>query len=152
MATKDYTTSIDVDQTPAEVFSAIINPRAWWSEEIEGGTEKLNDEFDYHYKDVHRSKMKLTEVVPDKKVVWEVLDNYFDFTEDKHEWKGDTIIFDITEKDNKTHLQFTQVGLVPESECYAACQEGWGNYIKSSLCSLITTGKGHPNPKEEAEV
>ena len=42
-----------VDQTPEEVFNAINNPRGWWSEEIEGSTDKLNDEFNYHYKDVH---------------------------------------------------------------------------------------------------
>ena len=65
-----------VDQTPEEVFNAINNVRGWWSEEIEGGTDKLNDEFNYHYKDVHISKMKLIEVIPDKKVVWLVMDNY----------------------------------------------------------------------------
>ena len=73
MTTTDFTTTIVVDQTPEEVFNAINNPRGWWSEEIEGGTAKLNDEFDYHYKDVHISKMKLIEVIPNKKVVWLVM-------------------------------------------------------------------------------
>ena len=49
-------------------------------EEIEGGTEKLNDEFNYHYKDVHKCKMKITEFIPGKKVVWHVLDNHFSFS------------------------------------------------------------------------
>ena len=114
MATTNFTTSFVVDQTPEQVFNAVTNVRGWWSEEIEGGTAKLNDEFDYHYKDVHKSKMKLIEVVPNKKVVWLVLDNYFKFTKDKTEWKNNKIVFDITEKDNQTQLQFTQVGLVPE--------------------------------------
>ncbi|OQP44517.1 ATPase [Niastella yeongjuensis] len=148
MHSKNYTTSIEVDQTPAEVFRAITNPRAWWSEGIEGKTEKLNDEFVYNYRDVHRAHMKLTEVVPDKKVVWQVLDNYFNFTQDEHEWKGDTIIFEITSTGNKTLLQFTQIGLTPENECYEVCEKGWGNYIDGSLYKLITTGKGMPNPKE----
>ena len=34
--------------------------------------------------------------------VWYVLDNYFKFTKDKAEWKDNKIVFDITEKDNKT--------------------------------------------------
>ena len=80
MATSDFTTTLLVEQTPTEAFNAINNVRGWWSEEIEGSTDKLNDEFTYHYQDVHRCKMKLTEVIPDKKVVWLVLDNYFNFT------------------------------------------------------------------------
>jgi uncharacterized protein YndB with AHSA1/START domain len=148
MATADFTTTFVVDQTPAEVFKAITNVRGWWSEEIEGGTAKLNDEFNYHYKDVHRSKMKLTEVIPNKKIVWLVLDNYFEFTKDKSEWKDNKIIFEITEKDNQTQLRFTQFGLVPGYECFDICSKAWGNYINNSLRSLITTGKGQPNPKE----
>jgi uncharacterized protein YndB with AHSA1/START domain len=148
MASKDYSTSIEVEQTPAEVFKAVTNPRAWWSLEIEGNTEELNEVFNYHYQDAHRAKMKLIEVVPDKKVVWQVLDNYFNFTQDEHEWKGNTIVFEITSKGNKTQLQFTQVGLTPADECYDICEKAWGNYIESSLYKLITTGKGEPNPKE----
>ncbi len=69
MTTSDFTNSILVDQTPTEVFNAINNVRGWWSEEIEGGTGKLNDEFNYHYQDVHRCKMKIVEFIPNKKVV-----------------------------------------------------------------------------------
>jgi hypothetical protein len=148
MNNSDFNTSITVDATPDDVFNAINNVRGWWSEEIEGNTEKLNDEFSYHYKDVHRCKMKLIEVIPGKKVVWLVLDNYFKFTEDKSEWKGNKIIFDITEKDNKTVLQFTQSGLVPAYECYEICRDAWSNYINNSLRRLITTGEGKPSPKE----
>jgi hypothetical protein len=148
MAASDFKTTIVVDQTPEEVFNAINNVRGWWSEEVEGATEKLNDEFTYHYKDVHLCKMKLIEVVPDKKVVWLVLDNYFNFIEDKTEWKNTKIIFEIIQKNNKTELHFTHQGLVPEYECFEICREGWTNYINSSLRNLITKGKGQPNQKE----
>lgn len=146
--TSDFTTTLLIDQTPKEVFNAINNVRGWWSEEIEGITDKLHAEFNYHYQDVHRAKMKLTEFVPDKKVVWLVEDNYFNFTKDKNEWKGTKIIFDISVKDGKTHLRFTHAGLVPEYECYEICQDAWTNYIHTSLHNLIVTGKGEPNPKE----
>src|ERR1044072_7900010 len=110
MTSNNFTTTIVVDQTPQEVFDAINNVRGWWSEEIEGDTAKLNAEFNYHYQDVHRSKMKIIESVPGKKVVWQVLDNFFQFTKDKREWTGDTIVFEISTINNKTQLQFTQVG------------------------------------------
>lgn len=148
MENQSYTTTILVDQTPKEVFKAITNVRGWWSEEIEGSTDKLNDEFNYHYKDVHVCKMKLTEVVPDKKVVWLVMENYFNFTKEASEWKGNTITFEISTQNNKTQLRFTHQGLVPAYECYSACYDGWTNYITNSLRNLITTGKGQPNPKE----
>jgi Activator of Hsp90 ATPase homolog 1-like protein len=148
MQNQNFTTTLVVDQTPEEVFNAINNPRGWWSEEIEGSTDKLNAEFNYHYKDVHISKMKITELIPGKKVAWLVMENHFNFTKDKSEWTGNKIIFEITEKDNKTQLQFAQVGLVPSYECYDICQNAWSNYINNSLRSLITTGKGQPNPKE----
>jgi uncharacterized protein YndB with AHSA1/START domain len=151
MTTTDFTTTIVVDQTPAEVFNAITNPRGWWSEEIEGGTEKLNDVFNYHYKDVHKCTIKLIEVIPNKKVVWHVLDNYFSFTKDKSEWVDTKIIFEISEKDNKTELHFTHLGLVPQYECYIICNDSWENYIKLSLRNLIVTGKGQPNPKDDED-
>jgi hypothetical protein len=77
MSTTDFTTTLLVDQTPNEVYNAITDPRKWWSEEIEGGTDKLYDEFDYHFEDIHRCRMKLIELVPGRKVVWLVMDNYF---------------------------------------------------------------------------
>ena len=145
MAAKDFTTTILVDNTPEEVFNAINNVRGWWSEEIEGSTDKLNSEFDYHYEDVHRCKIKIVELVPNKKVVWSVLDNYFKFTKDKSEWKGTKIIFDIVEKENKTEMRFTHQGLVPAYECYEICRDAWTGYIQKSLRNLITAGKGQPN-------
>lgn len=148
MNNKDFTVTFSVDKSPREVFNAINNVRGWWSEEVKGGTEKLNDEFHYHYQDVHSCTMKLTEVVPDKKVVWLVKDNYFKFTNDKNEWIGNKIIFDIAEKDGKTQVHFTQVGLVPEYECYQICNDAWTGYLTGSLHDLITKGKGQPNPKE----
>jgi hypothetical protein len=118
MNNQNFTTSFEVDQTPGQVFDAITRVNEWWSEEVDGGMSTLNDVFDYHYQDVHIANMKLIEVVPDQKIVWLVLENQFKFTEDKTEWTGNKIIFKITQKGAKTHLQFTQDGLVPAYECY----------------------------------
>ncbi len=148
MDSKNFTTTFSVAQTPAEVFNSINNVRGWWSEKIEGRTSQLNDEFTYHYKDVHSCKMKLIEVVQFKKVVWLVLDNYFSFTSDKSEWIGNKIIFEIAAKGNKTQIRFTQEGLVPEYECFDVCEKAWMDYLQNSLKNLIISGKGAPNPKE----
>lgn len=149
MNNQNYTTTFTVDQTPEEVFTAINNPRGWWSEEIEGSTDKLGGEWKYHYEDVHRCTMKITEFIPNEKVVWDVLDNYFNFTKDKTEWIGNKIIFEITPKGKKTEVRFTQIGLIPEYECFDICSNAWGSYINGSLRSLIAKGTGQPNKKNK---
>ncbi|CAN7668115.1 SRPBCC family protein [Mesorhizobium sp. LjNodule214] len=145
MTNRNFTTAFTVDQTPEAAFAAINNVRGWWSEEIQGRTDKSGEDFDYHYSDLHRCKIKVTELVPGKKVAWRVLDNYFSFTEDKTEWTGTEMIFDISGKDGKTEVRFTHQGLVPDYECYDACSDGWRTYINGSLRSLIASGKGQPN-------
>jgi hypothetical protein len=149
MSDHNYTTSFTVDQSPEEVFAAINNVRGWWSQAIEGSTDKLGAEFKYHYQDVHRCTFKITEFVPSKKVFWHVLDNYFNFVKDKSEWKGTDVVFEIAKNGDKTEVHFTHVGLVPAYECYGICSDAWGSYITGSLRDLIATGKGHPNPIEE---
>jgi Activator of Hsp90 ATPase homolog 1-like protein len=143
MSGQNYTTTFMVDQTPDEAFTAIKNVRGWWTGKpgIEGSTDKLGDEFTYRYEDVHYSKQKVTELTPGKRVVWLVVDARLNFVKDKTEWKGTEITFEISKKDKKTEVRFTHVGLLPEVECFDACSNAWGSYIKGSLRNLITTGK-----------
>jgi uncharacterized protein YndB with AHSA1/START domain len=152
MSEKDFTTSFTVDQSPAEVFQAVNNVRGWWSGEIDGDTDKLGTEFEYRYRNVHRTMQKITEFVPGKKVVWHVTDSQINFVKDKTEWNGTDIVFEIGKKDGKTELRFTHIGLVPAIECYGGCSGAWGFYINESLRNLITTGKGEPNPKEKIDA
>ena len=137
-----FSTIILVNQTPKEVFNAINNVSAWWQGEVKGSTAKLNDEFTYLMKEFHFSKQKLVEVIPDKKVVWLVTESKLNFIKKKSEWTSTKIIFEISEINNKTHLCFTHLGLIPEIECYGGCSGAWGQLIQKSLFSLITKGKG----------
>jgi hypothetical protein len=70
----NFSTSFTVKKDPATVFAAINNPRAWWSESIIGTTDEQSAIFDYHFQDLHRSKIQITELIPNQKVVWHVLD------------------------------------------------------------------------------
>ena len=148
MKNKDYTIAISVDRTPKEAFDAINNVRGWWEGEIDGSTDKVGDVFTYHYQDFHRSKQKVTELIPGKKVAWLVVEGGPKFTKDRTEWKGTRIVFEISKKGNETEVRFTHQGLIPRLECFDSCTDAWGSIIRDSLRSLITTGKGKPDQKE----
>lgn len=148
MENKSFTTTILVDQTPKEAFDAINDVFKWWTENIEGSAQKLNDEFAVQFGDVHYSKQKLIEVIPAKKIVWLVTDSRLSFVKLKSEWTNTKISFEISRQDGKTQIRFTHLGLVPDIECYDACSGAWSDYIKNSLRRLIDTGKGKPTLKE----
>jgi hypothetical protein len=138
---RGFTTTISVDQNPEETFAAINNVRGWWSGEIEGNTNKLGAEFTYRYEDVHRSQQKITEFVPGKRVVWQVLDSQLSFVKDQSEWTGTEIVFEISEKNGKTEVRFTHAGLVPEYECFDDCSIAWDTLVNGNLRKLIATGE-----------
>jgi Activator of Hsp90 ATPase homolog 1-like protein len=148
MSSQNFTTAFLVDQTPDQAFAAITDVRGWWSGEIEGRTDAPGEEFTYRYQDVHYTKQRISELVPGRKVVWQIVDAYLNFTDDPHEWTGTEVVFEVAPKGDQTEVRFSHIGLTPESECYDQCSSAWSFYIVGSLRRLITTGEGEPNVQE----
>lgn len=140
--TKNFSTSFSVKKSPHEVFKAVTNVRGWWSQNIQGDTEKQGDEFIFEVPGIHFSRQKLVEVIPDHRVVWLVTEADMPFLKDRSEWVNTKVIFDIANDNGKTKLTFTHEGLVPQLECYNACMPAWTQYIEHSLYRLVTTGEG----------
>ena len=149
MKKQDYTATILVRATANEAFKCINHVAAWWTENIEGSSEKLNDVFTIHFGEAFVT-MKIVESVSDKKVVWDVSDCYLHWLADKKEWKDTKIVFEISAEGDSTRIQFTHVGLTPQVECYDSCVKGWDQYIKDSLAKLINEGMGLPQRKQVA--
>lgn len=145
---QNFTTEFTVEQTPERAFAAIVDVRGWWSGEIDGATDQLGAEFTYRYQNIHRSRQRITELAPGRRVVWEVTDAHLDFTDDPSEWVGSKIVFDIASEGDNTVVRFSHVGLTPEIECYEKCSSAWAFYINTSLMRLITVDEGAPNPVE----
>ena len=142
MNTSDFTVTILVDQSPKEVIEAVSAPQNWWSGEVTGSALRLNDEFSYRYKDLHYSRQRVVELIPEQKVVWMVTESALFYVADRNEWTGTKISFEVTPQGNKTELRFSHLGLIPAVECFDSCSTTWSQLIKLSLYPFITTGKG----------
>ena len=143
MENQDFNCGISANITTNEAFRGICKVTEWWSKNVDGKTEKLNDVFTYHSRDTWVT-FKIIECIADKKIVWHVTDCYMHSFEDKTEWKNTNVVFEILRNGNSTQINFSHIGLVPEIKCYEGCVKGWDQYFKDSLLKLLTTGKGQP--------
>ena len=133
----DFTTTFTVPQSPAAVFDAINDVRAWWGGHIEGDTDKLGDVFVYEHLPEHRSVQRITESTPGERIVWHIDEAHLRFVEDGDEWTDTEVVFDLEPADGGTRLTFTHRGLVPDFECYDACSSAWSMYINGALRQFI---------------
>lgn len=124
MIPSDFTTTLLVDQSPEEVFNTINDVDRWWTENLDGDSHALNDEFTVHFPGIHVSTQNVVALIPGQKIVWEVTESCLSTFDKPQEWTGTTIHFDISPKGDKTELLFTHIGLVPEVECYTSCTQG----------------------------
>jgi len=142
MKEQSYTATIEVANSPQDLFNHITQVSKWWSKDFEGSSTNLNDEFVICHPGRHYSRQKLVELIPGKKIVWLVTESTLDWLEsDQHEWTNTKMVFEITTKGDQTILHFTHDGLAPEKECYAMCEQGWNMVIKDRLFTFITSGK-----------
>lgn len=144
MENNDYSIYIDVNTEAAKAYDCILAVTKWWTDNLKGHTEQLNDEFTVEFWDLHRSTQKVVELIPHKKVVWLITDSRLSFIKDTQEWTGTKVVFDIEEQENGCRIWFSHIGLKPNMECYADCSRAWGQYIQESLFRLMSTGQGNP--------
>jgi uncharacterized protein YndB with AHSA1/START domain len=145
MSGPSFSTTFTVDRTPDEVFDAVTDVRGWWMTTIDGDDRAVGDEFSFRVPGVHACTMRVTELVPGEKVVWQVVANHMSFIEDQSEWLGTEIRFELSPTDGGTELRFTHDGLVPTYECFDICRNAWSFYVGDSLRRLAATGEGEPS-------
>ena len=133
---RDFHKSFSTDSSPEKAFGAIKLVAQWWTPNLEGNSENAGDEFSVRFGDVHYSRHKLTEVIANKKIVWLTTDSHLNFTKNSKEWTGTQVVFDISEANGKTKVDFTHAGLNPEIECFDACSNAWPEYV-DKLKTLI---------------
>ena len=141
MKNQDYQKSFSSGVTAKEAFEYVTKVADWWTSSFKGSAINLNDEFNVTFGKT-TVDFKVIKSVPYKKLVWQVTDCYLDWLKNKTDWKGTSIVWNITEKNNIATIEMTHKGLVPGIECYKDCESGWNQFVGESLPSLITNGKG----------
>ncbi|GAA4161607.1 hypothetical protein GCM10022217_27590 [Chryseobacterium ginsenosidimutans] len=136
MSTQNFSYTFTTSKSHEEVFNILIDPKKWWigfhSETITGNSEKLNDEFTFSAGNgAHNSVQKLVELIPNKKISWEVVDSNLTFLKIPNEWTGTKINFDISTEENQTKVTSTHNGLTPQFECYEGCSNAWSQYLEN---------------------
>ena len=106
-------------------------------------SESLNDKFTVDFGETFVD-FQISKLVPNKKVGWLVTDCNLHWIENKKEWKGTEVVFEISSAKDKTKIDFTHIGLIPGAECYEECEAGWTEHITDSLVKFINEGKGMP--------
>ncbi len=141
MTPKNFNYSFVTAKSMEEVFNRLLDVRQWWvglyDENISGQSQNTGDEFNFKAGGgLHETKQKLVEILPNKRIVWEVTKSHLSFLSDPTEWAGTKICFDLDSKGSKTEVKFTHEGLVPEIECYTNCSSAWKGYMKQLQESL----------------
>jgi len=142
MGNNDFNTSISAEISADEAIKKISNVPAWWGVTFTGSAGKQNDTFTIKMGGDSFFDFTVTELIPGKRVVWLVTDCNMPWYSDRREWANTRLIFDLDENNGITELNFKHEGLTPDVECYKDCEPGWTHWIKTSLFSYFTTGKG----------
>ena len=149
-ATNGHAIAIEVAKPPRHAFDCITAITTWWvapASDFEGRSTALDDEFVIRHGDVHYSRQKLVELVPDRKLVWLITDSRLAWlAKNQGEWTNTRLVFELTAEGDKTVIRFTHEGLVPELECFARVSEAWNMLIHDWLYAFITNGTSRPLP------
>ena len=143
MEQNNYHSSITAPISPAEAFDNIARVDAWWAKSFKGKATEVGDTFRVQF-GTTTVDFEISEAIPGKKVVWKVTDCYLPWLNDKAEWTGTNVDWEITPEGTATKIDMTHVGLFPGVECYEACNAGWNEHILGSLNNLINKGEGQP--------
>jgi|SRR6516225_146803 hypothetical protein len=144
MNKQDYSSTITANITPKKALERISRVSDWWTKGFTGASRKVGDTFTVRFGETFVD-FKIIEVIPEKKIVWEVTKCNLHWIENKTEWNNTQIVWDVSHKDGRTNVRMTHVGLIPGVECYENCEKGWNFYLGESLRKLLTENTGRPD-------
>lgn len=143
MTRQDFSISISAPVSASDACNQIVRVSEWWVKDVEGSAGNLGDIFTARFGEPFVD-FKITEAVPNSKVVWHVTNCDLPWLTDKTEWKDTNVVFEVSASQSETTVTMTHEGLVPEAECYDSCVQGWNQYFAQSFRHLLIDGYGMP--------
>lgn len=110
----------------------------WWTNDTRGDT-KVGGVIQFRF-GAGGIDMKVLELVPAKRVLWQVVDG-------PAEWIGTKVSFDLRQEGDWTIILFKHEGWKEPVEFMHHCSTKWAVFLLS-LKSLLETGKGSPAPND----
>ena len=95
MTDQSYHSRISVDIPQSEAFDKISRVPEWWGTDFEGQSRKVGDIFTVRFANGDMYQIEITELEPNKNVVWQVIDSNQTWHPDATEWTGTKIVWEI---------------------------------------------------------
>ena len=137
---------VGIKSSPDEVYKALATREglaAWWTNNTQGESKVgglLKFRFSAGGSEIGGFDMKILELQPAKRVLWQVV-------EGPKEWIGTKISFDLKQAGEHAIVLFKHQGWKEPVEFMHHCSTKWAIYLMS-LKSLVETRKGSPNPND----
>ena len=129
-----------------EVYKALSTAEgvaSWWTTNTTGQS-KLGEDLTFRFMDGERVRgefvMRVLELMPDKRVLWEVVSG-------PDEWIATRISFDLLQDGEYVIVLFRHQGWKDPVEFMHHCSTKWAVFLMS-LKSLLETGQGQPSPHD----
>lgn len=137
---------VGVKSSVEQVYSALTTRdglAGWWTTDTQGDSQVggvLRFRFHVDGREIGGFDMKVLELHPSARVLWEVVDG-------PAEWVGTTVSFDLTQDGDYAIVLFEHAGWKEPVEFMHHCSTKWATFLMS-LKALIETGRGAPGPDD----
>jgi uncharacterized protein YndB with AHSA1/START domain len=137
---------VGIKSSPDAVYKALATREGvagWWTNNTQGESKVgglLKFSFTAGGSEIGGFEMKILELQPAKRVLWQVVGG-------PEEWIGTKISFELKQESDYAIVLFKHQGWKEPVEFMHHCSTKWAIFLMS-LKSLVETGKGAPNPDD----
>ena len=137
---------VGIKSSPEEVYKALATREGlagWWTKNTQGEGKvggSLKFRFSAGGAEIGGFDMKVLELLPGKRVLWQVV-------EGPGEWIGTKVSWDLRQDGEYTIVLFNHQDWKEPAEFMHHCSTKWAIFLMS-LKSLVETGKGAPSPDD----